>query len=70
MAEFQNQYFDELPMHRRAYNHYEAMVREVGRYLYSTEMELMEPIELSAPLIEMKIKAQWENWEFANREEI
>ena len=28
----------------------------------------MEPIELSAPLIKMKIKVQWEDWEASHPE--
>ena len=28
----------------------------------------MEPIELSAPLIKMKIKSQWEDWEASHPE--
>ena len=31
--------------------------------LWSQETEHMEPMELSTPLIKMKIKAQWEDWE-------
>ena len=36
--------------------------------LYPQETKKMEPIELSAPLIKMKIKVQWEGWEASHPE--
>ena len=36
--------------------------------LYPQEIQSVDPIELSAPLIQMKIKAQWEDWEASHPE--
>ena len=65
---FQRDYFKEIPYHTIELTHYEAVVQKVGRHLYPQETERMEPIELSAPLIKMKIKAQWEDWEASHPE--
>ena len=60
---FQRESFKEIPYHTLELTHYEAMVQKLGRMIYPQETEQTEPMELSAPLIKMKIKAQWEDWE-------
>ena len=65
---FQRDYFKEIPYHTLELTHYEAVFQKVGRLLYPQETEQMDPIELSAPLIKMKIKAQWEDWEASHLE--
>ena len=42
--------------------HYEAIVQKLGQMLYPQEIQNVDLIELSAPLIKMKIKTQWEDW--------
>ena len=54
---FQRDYFKEIPYHTLELSHYEAVVQKLGRMLYPQEIEHVEPMELSAPLIKMKIKA-------------
>ena len=65
---FQRDYFKEIPYHTLKLTHYEAVVQKLGQILYSQETEHMETMELSAPLIRMKIKAQWEDWEASHPE--
>ena len=65
---FQRDYFKEIPYHTLELTHYEVVVQKVGRLLYPQETEQMDPIKLSAPLIKMKIKAQWEDWEASHPE--
>ena len=65
---FQREYFKEIPYHTLELAHYEAVVQKLGRMLYPQVIEKMEPMELSAPLIKMKIKAQWEDWEASHSE--
>ena len=48
---------------------YEVVAHKVGRLLYPQETQTMDPVELNAPLIRMKIKSQWEDWE-ANHPEM
>ena len=60
---FQQEYFKEIPYHTLELTHYKAVVQKVGTLLYPQEIKQMEPNELSEPLIKMKIKAQWEDWE-------
>ena len=65
---FQREYFKEIPYHTLKLTHYEAVVQKLGRMLYPQETDKMEPMKLSAPLIKMKIKAQWEDWEASHPE--
>ena len=58
---FQRDYFKEIPYHTLEITHYEVVVQKVGRLLYPKETQIVDPLELSAPLIKMKIKAQWED---------
>ena len=50
-------YFKEIPYHTLELTHYEAVVQKLGRMLYPQEIQSVDPIEFSAPLIRMKIKA-------------
>ena len=58
---FQRDYFKEIPYHTLELTHYEVVVQKVGRLLYPQETQTMDCLELSAPLIRMKIKAPWED---------
>ena len=57
-----------MPYHTLELTHYEAVVQKLSRMLYPQEIQSVEPIELSVPLIKMKIKAQWEDWEASHPE--
>ena len=65
---FQRDYFKEIPYHTLELTDYKTMVQKLGRMLYLQEIQSVEPIELSVPLIHMKIKAQWEDWEASHLE--
>ena len=53
---FQRDYFKEIPYHTLELSHYKTMVQKLGRMLYPQEIENVELMELSAPLIRMKIR--------------
>ena len=59
----QRDYFKEIPYHTLELTHYEVMAQKLGRLLNSQEIPTVDPLELSAPLIKTRIKAQWEDWE-------
>ena len=65
---FQREYFKQIPYHTLKLTHYKGVVQKLGRMLYPQETKRMEAMELSAPLIKMKIKSQWEDWEASHPE--
>ena len=60
---FQRDYFKEIPYHTLEITHYETVVLKLGRLLYLQEIQIVVPLKLTAPLIKMKIKDQWKDWE-------
>lgn len=56
-------HFKELPYTARILSHYKVVVRKGSRHLYPNEIKQMELLELSAPIIKMKVKVAWENRE-------
>lgn len=52
-----------LTYHARVLSHYKAIVRKVGRHLYQYMLSQVDPMDLNAPLIKMKFKEAWEDWE-------
>ena len=65
---FQKEHFKSITPQARRLSHYEAVVRKLGRYLFPDETDKMYMQEMSAPLIQMKTKARWEEWEANNPE--
>ena len=59
---FQKEHFKTMTPQAKRLSHYEAVVRKLGRYLFPEDTDKMYMQELSAPLIQMKIKAQCEEW--------
>ena len=65
---FQKEHFKGMSLEARRLSHYEAVVRKLGRHLFPDEIEKTDMHELSAPLIKMKTKAAWEDWEASHPE--
>ena len=54
---FQREHFKELTHVATTLNHYEAVVGKIDRYMYPSQLELVDLIVLNAPLLKSKIKA-------------
>ena len=65
---FQKEYFKHLPQAARVLSHYEAVIQKLGRYLYPNKKAMFGQAKLVAPLLKMKVRATWENWEASNPE--
>ena len=63
---FQREHFKTLPYTTRVLSHYEAVIRKLGCHLYPNKDALAGQPKLFAPLLKMKIKATWEDWEANN----
>ena len=67
--EFQRDMFAELSLTVRMLTHYEAVIRKLGRLLYPNRLPTSH-VELSGPLLKMKMQAIWEQWELDHPETV
>ena len=65
---FQKDLFKRMSLQSRRLSHYKVVVQKLDRHLFPDEVERMDQQELSAPLIKMKVKASWEDWEASHPE--
>ena len=61
--EVQKDMFSELSLTVKLLTHYKAVIRKLGRLLIPHDRLPTLNVELSAPLLKMKMQAVWEQWE-------